>query len=309
MKFLSFFLAASMRMSIPLLIGALGLIISERAGLMNIGGEGVMLMGAFAAFALTKITGSYWLGLAAAVIIGMVTILIFAYTSITLHVRQVVTGAGLNMFCSGISSFIYRRIFRGDTIYSQGITVASFPTLSIPGLSDIPFLGPFLFKHNIIVYFGLIMVFVLWFVLFKTSLGLKIIATGENPKAAESYGIRVVLLRYCATLFSGAMLGIAGAYLSIAQSNSFIEGMTAGRGFIAMAVVVLGKWNPIGAFWGALLFGVASALQMAIQNLGLNISDSLVMAIPYVCTVLAVIAVSKRNINAPSGLGVPYRKS
>lgn len=309
MNFLSFFLAASMRMSVPLLIAALGLMISERAGMMNIGGEGVMLMGAFGAFAITRITGNHWLGLAAAIILGALTILIFAYSSITLHVRQVVTGAGLNMFCAGISSFLYRRIFRGDTAFSQGITVESFPTISIPGLSDIPYLGPFLFRHNIIVYFALIMVVVLWFVLFKTSLGLKIIAVGENPKAAESYGIRVVLLRYCATLFSGMMLGIAGAYLSIAQSNSFVEGMTAGRGFIAMAVVVLGKWNPVGALFGALLFGAASALQMSIQNLGLNISNSLIMTIPYVCTVLAVIAVSKSKISAPSGLGIPYRKS
>ncbi|MEL7608528.1 MAG: ABC transporter permease [Bacillota bacterium] len=309
MDVLSFFLAASMRMSIPLLIAALGLIISERAGMMNIGGEGIMLTGAFCAYAVTKITGNYWLGLLFAMLMGMVTILIYAYSSITLHVRQVVTGAGLNMFCSGITSFLYRRIFRGATALSQGVTVESFPTISLTGLSDIPYLGPLLFKHNIFIYFGLVMVFVLWFILFKTSLGLKIIAVGENPKATESFGVRVVWLRYGATLFSGLMLGIAGAYLSIAQSNSFGEGMTAGRGFIAMAVVILGKWNPVGALLGALLFGAASSLQMTIQNLGLDISNNLIMTIPYICTVLAVIAVCRNKIVAPSALGIPYRKS
>ena len=309
MDILSFFLAATMRMSIPLLIAALGLLISERSGIMNIGGEGVMLMGAFSAFAVTKITGSYWLGLLCAMFIGMLTILIFAYASITLHVKQVVTGAGLNMFCSGITSFLYRRIFRGTTALSQGVTVQSFPTISIPGLSNIPVLGPLVFNHNIFVYFGLIMVVVLWFIVFKTSLGLKITSVGENPKATESYGVNVSLLRYCTTLFSGLMLGIAGAYLSVAQSNSFGEGMTAGRGFIAMAVVILGKWNPLGALLGALLFGAASSLQLAIQNLGLNISDDLIMTIPYVCTVLAVIAVCRNKIVAPSALGIPYKKS
>lgn len=309
MMMIECFGSSTVRMAIPILIAALGLTYSERSGIMNIGGEGVMLMGAFAAFSTAMITGSYWAGLVAAMLIGMLTILLFAFTSITLRVQQVVVGAGLNMLCAGLTSFVYRIFFRGENAITTRITTDSFPNIAIPGLSDIPILGSMFFDHNIIVYFGFLMVFVQWFILYKTSLGIKIIAVGENPRAADSLGIKVLRMRYLVTVFSGFMLGIAGAYLSIAQANNFTEGMTGGRGFIALAVVVLGKWNPLGAFFGAMLFGAASALQLLIQNQGWSISSHLVMSVPYIMTVIAVIAVSKNRVGAPGKLAIPYVKS
>lgn len=309
MEILANFLAATVRMATPLLIAALGLCISERSGIMNIGVEGIMLMGAFSGYAAAKITGSYWAGIGIAIIVCLIITSIFAISTITFRAEQIVVGAGLNVLCAGLSSFIYRKIFYGTDIAKGCITVKTFQTIRIPVLSDIPVLGPMLFEHNIIVYFGFFMVLVLWFVINKTSLGLKLTATGEHPKAADSLGINVVRIRYMATLFSGAMFGIAGAYLSIAQSNAFAENMTAGKGYIAMAVVILGKWRPIFVLAGALLFGGASALQMSIQNLGISIPFNIIMMIPYAVTVIAVIAVSKNKMGAPGSLGVPYKKS
>lgn len=304
------FLAASMRMATPLLIAALGLIISERAGLMNISAEGAMLAAAFAAYAFTAATGNnIWIGLAGAIGAGMLVAGIFAYTSIHLKVKQVVVGAGINMLCTGMTGFLFRRLFRGEDAIVSSMTVSTFQNYNIPILSDIPFLNELFFKHTFFTYFAFIMVFVTWVVIKKTSLGIKIISVGENPRAADSLGVNVIALRYAATLYSGVMFGIAGAYLSIVQGGIFTENMTAGRGFIAMAVVVLGKWHPGGAFLGALLFGASNALQMLLQNSGNNTLGNLILGIPYVATIIAVILVSRSRTAAPSALGTPYVKS
>lgn len=309
MDILAYFLAASVRMATPLLIAALGLSVSERSGVMNIGVEGIMLMGAFSGYAAAKILGSYWAGMGIAIIVCILVTLIFAVSTISFRAEQIVVGAGLNILCAGLSSFIYRKVFYGTDILKGGITVETFPTIHIPVLGDIPVLGPMLFEHNLIVYFGFIMILVLWFISNKTSLGLKITAVGEHPKAADSLGVNVLRLRYMTTLFSGIMFGIAGAYLSIAQSNAFAENMTAGKGFIALAVVILGKWRPAYIFAGALLFGGASALQMSIQNLGISIPFNIIMMVPYIATVVAVIAANRNKVSAPSSLGIPYKKS
>jgi ABC-type uncharacterized transport system permease subunit len=303
------FLASAMRQATPLLLAGLGLLVSERSGLLNIGVEGVMLMGAFSAYAGTVFSGTYWVGLLIAMLTGILMIFLFALLSITFRATQVVVGAGMNIFCTGLSAFLYRKFFFGTDVLQSGITIDPFPPLPIPGLSKIPILGPMLFDHNILVYFALIMVPVIAFVMNRTQLGMKIIAVGEHPRAADSLGIDVIRLRYGATLFSGLMIGVAGAYLSIAQTSAFAEGMTSGKGYIAMAVVILGKWKPVGALAGALLFGLANALQMNIQNLGVMIPNDIITMIPYIATVLAVVAVSKNKVVAPSAQGVPYEKS
>jgi simple sugar transport system permease protein len=303
------FLGASVRMATPLLIAALGLCVSERAGLVNIGAEGIMLMAAFAGYTGAKLTGNYWIGLLMGVLAAVLTISVFAITTIRFKAKQIIIGAALNIFCAGASSFLYRLVFYGTGRLDAGIAANTFPSLRIPGLSDIPVLGPLLFAHNIIVYFGFAMVIVLWVVINKTALGLRIIAVGDHPLAADSLGINVIRLRYAAVLFSGVMIGIAGTFLSIAQASSFGENMTVGRGFIAMAVVILGKWSPVGIMAGALLFGSASALQMLFQISGVDLPRNIIMMVPYIATVLAVMAVSRHRVGAPRALGVPYEKS
>ena len=304
---LSFFLAATVRMATPLLIAALGLVVSERAGLMNIGVEGTMLSGAFAAFAIASFTGSYWVGMLAGIIAGGVMGMIFAVTSIHFKAPQIVIGCAINMLGSGLTAVLFRRLFFDAE--TGGSQVNSFPTLAIPGLSQIPVIGEMLFSHNIIVYIGILAVPALWFVMNRTSIGTRIVAVGEHPKAADSLGINVFTTRYLATLFSGLMMGMAGAYLSIAQSNSFNVDMTGGKGYIAMAVVVLGKWRCFGVLGGALLFGASNALQMTLQNMNLGIPNNLILMVPYVVTVLAVIASCKQRAIDASAKGVPYEKA
>jgi simple sugar transport system permease protein len=303
------FLGASIRMAAPLLIAALGLIISERAGLVNIGVEGIMLMAAFAGYTGAKLTGSYWFGLLTAVIVAVATISIFAVTTIRYKAKQIIIGAALNIFCAGLSSFLYRLIFFGTGRLDAGIAANTFPSLDIPVLASIPFFGKVLFSHNIIVYFGFVMVAAVWVLMNKTSLGLKIIAVGDHPLAADSLGIKVLRIRFGAVLFSGVMIGISGAFLSIAQASSFGEDMTSGRGFIAMAVVILGKWSPLGVMAGALLFGAASALQMLFQLTDIAVPRNIIMMVPYIATVIAVLLVSRHRVGAPRALGVPYEKS
>lgn len=309
MEQLSYFLAATMRMATPLLIAALGLAVAERAGMMNIGGEGVMLVGAFAAYAATRLLGSYWYGLLFAVLASMALIAVFAVATISFKAQQVVVGAAINMLGAGITSVVYRKLFYKAGEGISGMMVESFPALPIPGLSQIPVLGPMLFNHNIFVYFGFFLVLALWILMKKTAWGIRIIACGEHPKAADSLGINVNKTRYLTTLFSGALMGVAGAYLSIAQTNAFGENMTGGKGYIALAVVILGKWNPLGILAGAVVFGGANAMQMSVQNLGIGIPNNIIMMIPYLVTVLAVLAVSKKRVGAPSAQGTPYEKS
>ncbi|MEL7610370.1 MAG: ABC transporter permease [Bacillota bacterium] len=302
------FLASTVRMSTPLIIAGVGLVVAERAGIMNIGAEGIMLIGAFAAYAGTFFTGSYWLGLLVAIAASTLTTLIFAVSAITFRAQQAVLGAAMNIFGSGLTSVLFRKYFfySGST---SGVVVHSFPTIELPLLSKIPFLGVILFKHNVIVFLAFILTMLMWFVMKRTFLGIKIISVGEHPRAADSLGINVILVRYLSTLFSGAMLGIAGAYLSTAQSNNFGVDMTSGRGFIALAVVILAKWQPLGVLAGAMIFGAATALQIALQNTGIDVPANLIMMIPYIVTVIAVLSVSKRQVIAPSAKGVPYEKN
>ncbi len=304
---LSSFLAATIRMAIPLLIAALGLVVSEKAGLMNIGVEGTMLSGAFAAFAVAYYTNSYWLGMLAGMLAGCFMTLVFAVASIKFRAPQVVIGCAINMLGSGFTAVLFRKLFFDSQ--TGGTQVQSFPSLDIPGLSSIPVLGETFFTHNIIVYIGFLLVPAVWFLMNRTSIGTRIIAVGEHPKAADSLGINVFTTRYAATLFSGLLMGMAGAYLAIAQSNTFQVDMTGGKGYIAMAVVVLGKWKAGGVLLGALIFGGANALQMALQNAGLNIPNNLILMVPYIVTVLAVLAACKQKAIDASAKGVPYVKS
>ena len=303
-----YFLTSVIRMAVPLMIAALGLVVSERAGLMNIGVEGIMLFGCFFSFFVSYNTGSTWLGLLAGCAAGIISSFIFACASITFKASQIVVGCAMNMLGSGLTAVKFRKYFMENSV--NGALANSFQAIPIPVLSKIPVIGDVFFNHNIIVYFCYFLIFAVWFVMNRTSIGVKIIACGEHPKAADSLGINVFVVRYLATLFSGFMMGLAGTYLAIAQSNTFQVDMTGGKGYIAMAVVVLGQWKALGVVFGSLIFGAANALQMAIQNSTvINIQYNLILAIPYVITVLAVIVSGRKRIFDASAKGTPYIKS
>lgn len=298
---------AAIRMTVPILLAALGEASAERAGVLNIGIEGTILIGAFAGFAGAAIYGNPWAGIALAVVAGFLTAVLFALFCVTFRADQIVVGLALNIMALGLTGFMHRRLFTQVSVPVS--TVTTLANVKIPLLGDIPFLGPILFNQNILVYFALLLVPIMWTILYKTSAGITIISTGEHPKAADSLGINVFKVRFLAIIVCGILAALGGAFLSVAHSNTFIEGMSAGRGYIALAVVILGKWNPWGVLWGSLLFGGANSLQLLIQSTGNKISYDLVLMIPYVATVIAVISVSKRRVGSPSALGVPYKKS
>ncbi|MCF8000770.1 MAG: ABC transporter permease [Halanaerobiales bacterium] len=294
------------RMSIPILFAALGENISEKSGVLNIGVEGMMLMGAFTGYAGSHLLDSPWGGLLLAIISGGLLALVFSYFCITLKTNQIVVGLGLNMISAGLTGFLYRHFF--SNVMNPVYFVKDFKNISLPFLSKLPVLGELFFNYNILVYLAIVFVLLFWYLFKKTSLGIIITSIGEHPEAVDSLGIDVIKYKYLSVITCGVLAAIGGCFLSIAHSNSFVEGMSAGKGYIALAIIILGKWKPGGVFAGALLFGAASAIQLIIQTTGSSIPYDLVLMIPYIMTVIAVIIASKSKVGAPSGLAVPYIK-
>ncbi len=286
-----------------LLYGTLGEVYAERSGVLNLGVEGMMIMGAVSGFAVTATTESVILGVLAASIVGGLMAIIHAFASITLRVNQVVSGLALTMLGLGISGMIGKRFI--------GMPLVVRPTpLDIPILSDIPVLGPMLFQFNILVYLSIAMVPLLWFVLYKTSWGVTLRSVGENPAAADAMGVNVFLVRYVAVIFGGLMAGLGGAFLSVAYAPAWIEGMTAGVGWIVVALTIFALWDPPRALLGAYLFGGVRVLQFRLQPLG--ISPNLLNMLPFILTILVLWIISeqafRRHIGVPASLMHPYAR-
>jgi simple sugar transport system permease protein len=288
----------------PLLLAALGETLVERAGVINIGLEGILLTGAFAGMVGSYFTGSASLGLLLGAISGVLLVSLYAWLTVGLGADQVVVGVSTNLLAVGLTGVLYRGLFG---VTGQALTVTTFSTISIPALSAIPFLGTAFFQHTALVYLSLLIVPCVGFFLFSTRAGLQLQAVGEHPQAAETLGISVRWLRTTALVVEGLLGGIAGSYLSLAYSNTFIEGMSAGRGFIALAIVIFGRWRPVGVLGGALFFGAATALQFHLQALGSALPYQFVLILPYVLTLLALVFIGVR-ISPPSALGQTYRK-
>lgn len=304
MTFIVGLLTATVRMMIPILLSALGETYSERAGILNIGLEGIMLISAFCAF-----LGSYYFNSAAVGILfgaasGLLVGLVAAFLSVTLQINQMISGIALNMAAAGLTSFFYRVMFGVLPIPPQA---KSLPVLEIPVLKNIPFLGEILFQHNILVYAAFILVPVSSIILYKTSFGLKIRAVGENPKAVDTVGVSVNGVRYSAVCICGLLTGLAGTCLTIGQLNMFMDNISAGRGFIALAAVIFGKWNPKGVLFASVIFAFADALQLRLQSLGFQIPYQFLVMLPYVLTVVALAGVVGRS-KGPAALGKAYSK-
>ncbi len=295
-------LAAAVRMATPLIFASLGGLFSERAGIINIALEGIMLTGAFSAMLVTSFVGNPWVGLVGAVITGAMMALIHAVVCIRYHANHVVSGTAINIFAGGLTVFLLRLVFN---VAGTSPAVPRIPAVRLPLVADIPWIGPVLGQQNIMVYVAVALVFVSWFVLFKTVWGLRLRSVGEHPKAADTVGVNVFVMRYTALALSGALAGLGGAYLSIAHLSRFGDQMTAGRGFIALAAMIFGKWNPIGAMGAALFFGYADALQMRLQEVG--IPSQFVSMLPYVLTMVALAGFIGRA-TPPKALGKPYTK-
>ena len=295
------FLTADIRTATPLLLAALGLVFSERAGIVNIGTEGIMLIGALLGCVGASFSGSSLVGALTAIFGGLVMSLIFAFFTITLRSNQIVVGTAFNIFAGGFTITLNRLLL-------NGAKVKGYVNLPVPGLSKIPVAGDVLFNWSLPVYFAFICVPLCWFVLQRTNIGLKVRAVGEYPKACDTVGINVFRIRYGAVLFSGMMAGLAGSFVSMGQLSSFTEGMVSGKGFMALAVCVFGNYSPKTVLLAALLFGAADALKYRLLTTSLGGYYQFLNMLPYLITIVALCMFDKRS-NKPACSGVAYRKA
>lgn len=283
----------------PLLLAALGELVVEKSGVLNLGLEGMMLMGAVAGFSITVISGSAIIGILAAIIAGALMAFIFGFLTLTMLSNQVATGLALTLFGVGFSALI--------GVNFVGTPVDALPKLSISMLTDIPVLGPLFFGHDAIVYFSILMVFVINYWLYKTRAGLKLRAVGESHEAAHALGHHVIRIRYLAVIFGGMMAGLAGAFLSLSYTPMWVENMSAGRGWIALALVVFASWKTGRVLLGAYLFGGITIMQLFLQGMGVNIPPQILSMLPYLVTILVLVLISRDSSKissaAPASLG------
>lgn len=300
LSFITNFFTADIRTTVPLLLAALGLVYSERAGIVNIGTEGIMLVGAVFGCIGSSQFSNPLMGALYAMVSGMLCGLIFGFFTITLRSNQIVVGTAFNILAGGLTVTLNRKLLTNATILGYN----RFP---IPGLSKIPVLGEVLFNWQLLVYIAFLMVPLCWFVLYKTNIGLKIRAVGEHPKACDTVGINVFRIRYSVLLFSGMMAGLAGSFVSMGQASTFIEGMVAGKGFMALAVCVFGNYTPVRVMLAALLFGAADSLKYRLLTTSIGGYYQFLNMLPYVITIISLCIFAKRS-NKPAASGVAYRK-
>jgi ABC-type uncharacterized transport system permease subunit len=303
--FLVTWLSASLRLAGPVLLAALGETFAEQSGVLNIGIEGTILLGALASFLGSVYTGKIWISLLIAAVVGLVANLLLAWMYVTLRASQVVAGLVFNILALGVASTVYRKAL---AFSAMPPSIPMFEPLHIRLLSDIPWLGQILFGQPALFYLTLLLVAVAQFVLFRSNFGLALRAAGENPAAADSAGISVARMRYAGTLISGAGAGMAGAYLVLAQIGVFRESVVSGQGFIALGIVIFGRWNPVKAAVAAVVFGACDALQLSLQIFGPKVPPQLLLALPYLVTILAISGLFGGKAVQPSALMVPYVK-
>jgi simple sugar transport system permease protein len=294
-------LTSMIRLATPFLYAAIGETFSQTSGVVNLGVDGIMLLSAYGAFFVALNTGSLWLGLLVAAVIGLLMGLLMAFISVTLKAEQGISGIGLYMLGLGLSSLLFK-----ITIGTVK-TIDGFQPIKIPLLGDIPFIGPILFHNSIPVYGAFLLVPLAWWVLEKTTLGLNIKSVGQNPAAADSLGINVDRIRYFSVCLGSVLAGLAGASLSIAIVNLFQDNLTAGQGFIAVALVYFGGWSPWGVMAGSLLFSVVNSLQLWMQVLGVKIPSDIAVMLPYLFTIAALM-ITVNRVRQPAALNKPFER-
>ncbi|WP_251159275.1 ABC transporter permease [Caniella muris] len=295
-------LATTIRMTVPLLFVALGELFSERAGLVNIGLDGLMTIGAFTGFVVGYQTGNLWLGVLCGAVAGIAVNMVYAFCTVSLRVDQTVTGMAINILAPGIATFAYKVIFGDGSTLVQGTTMDK---LAIPGLSAIPFVGDILFNQTLLAYLAYIAVPLCWFYFARTRGGLNFRSVGENPQAAETLGIDAIRTKYLASVVCGALAGIGGAFLTLCYTSTYATGVVAGRGFIALAAVIFGRWSSVGILGATLLFGFFDAVQIALQVSAPAVPYQFFAMIPYVFTIVALFFFNAQK-GGPKANGKPY---
>ncbi len=295
-------LVGAIRAGTPLVFAALGELVTEKSGVLNLGVEGMMLVGAVVGFMATVTTGNVYIGILAAVLAGMLMSLVFGVLTLSLMTNQVATGLALTIFGVGLSAFL--------GIKYVGTPISGLKPVDLPVLSDLPVIGPLLFGHDLLIYFSFALFAAVAWLLYRSRAGLVLRAVGESHDAAHALGYPVIVIRYLAVLFGGACAGLSGAYLSLVYTPQWAENMTAGRGWIALALVVFATWRPGRAMAGAYLFGGITIMGLHVQALGFEVSSHLVATLPYIATIIVLALISrdatKIRLNAPASLGKPF---
>ena len=302
--FVSGLIGAMMRMATPIIFATLGEILSERSGVLNLGIEGIMLMGAMTGFLVTFSSGSIWLGVFAAAGVGMILGLLMAFLAVYMGLSQHVSGLAITLFCTGLAMFIYRLHFGSPTVPP---IIQPFKQVALPFLSKIPLIGPGVFTQYSLTFIAWLLVPIMSILLYKTKMGLKIRTVGENPVVADTVGVNVTLTRTLCLVAGGALMGVGGAFLTLAHQNMFLIDVIGGRGWVAIAMVIFGNWDPLKGALGALIFGFLDGLQLRLQGLGIAVSFHIFLMIPYLLTIVALISVS-RKASVPASLLKPYRR-
>ncbi|NLC26317.1 MAG: ABC transporter permease [Fastidiosipila sp.] len=305
MKEISSFLASTLGLATPTLLAALGILISERSGVLNIGTEGMMLVGALGGVLGSYYTGSVWLGTLIGIVITIGFAAIFGIFTVFVKADQTVVGTGMNILAAGLTITVNRAVFGASVSPPQ---IDTFDRVAIPLLKDIPILGESLFSQKLPAYIALVMVFATSIFLFRTNTGLKVRSVGENPQACDTVGINVSKVRFLAVLYSGLMAGLAGAFVSMGQLSFFTEGMVAGGGFMAIAAVVFGNYTPVGVLGASLVFGLSNASSYRLQALSTGIPSEFPNMLPYIITIIALCITSRRS-KKPASSAVPYIKA
>jgi general nucleoside transport system permease protein len=297
-------LGAAVRMATPILLGTMGEILSEKSGVLNLGIEGIMLMGALTGFLAARATGSLWLGVGAACLVGMALGMLMVVLAVYMGLSQHVSGLGITLLCSGLAMYVYRSVVGSPNVPP---TVAPFTTLPLPLLSGLPLLGRAFFDQYALTYVAFATVPLLSFLLRRSSFGLGVLAVGENPFAADTAGLRVYAVRTVCVVAGSGLMGVAGAFMTLAHQNMFLAEVIGGRGWVCIAMVIFGNWNPYLAAMGALGFGVLDGLQLRLQTMGLNVPFHSFLLLPYLVTLVALVALSGKS-GAPGSLLKPYRR-
>jgi ABC-type uncharacterized transport system permease subunit len=295
------FLAATLRVATPLIFGTLGELFSERSGVLNLGIEGTMFLGAFVGFAVAFHSESLWLGVLAAAIAGTISGLLMSILSVRLGVNQHVAGLGITLLWTGVSLFAFRLVF-GESKVQPSIE----PFSQVHLFGEVPVLGT-IFSQYLLTYIGILLIPAVWWVIKKTRFGLQMRAVGENPEAADAAGLNVYSIRTYALMIGGALMAVGGAFLSLAQLGAFTFGIVSGRGWVCIALIIFANWRAVSVLWGALIFGGVQALQLRLQTLGFKLPYELFLSLPYVVTIIAL-TIAGRNASAPAALLKPYRR-
>ena len=303
-------LIITIRAGTSLLYATFGAILTERSGIQNLGVEGIMMVGAASAFAAAYHSGSAWIGLLTAILVGLILGCIHAFLTITLRAEQVVCGLAMTIFGTGLASFMGQRLGPGNTTM-VGLQGPAFERIAIPYLREIPFIGEALFNQDILVYILYFLIPLIWYFIYKTRQGLELRAVGEKPQAIDALGMNVTKTRFIYTVVGAILMGIAGAHLSLGYLQGWADNITGGRGWIAIALVIFSTWNPLRAVLGALLFGGINAIQFRMQAAGTTLPSSFLNMLPYIATILVLVIITlaerkSKKLGTPTALGIPF---